>query len=119
MTGFCLGGALSLAAAALLPGDVISASAPFYGIPKPELCDVSTIKIPVQAHFAEKDSIKGFSAPEDAQALKEKMSGHKDFTLFMYACDHAFTNFSGPNYNKEMCDLALGRLVEFMNKHLS
>ena len=119
MTGFCLGGALSLAAAALIPGNLISASAPFYGIPNAKHCDVITIKIPVQAHFAEKDQIKGFSSAEDAQALKEKMTDNKDFVLFMYPCDHAFTNFSGPNYSKENSDLALGRMVTFMNTHLS
>ena len=38
-TGFCMGGALALAAAALLPEE-ISAAAPFYGIPRSDLCDV-------------------------------------------------------------------------------
>lgn len=119
MTGFCMGGALTLAAAALVPPATISAAAPFYGIPSAELCDVSKISIPVQAHFGDKDALEGFSSPKDAQALKEKLKNNKDFELFMYPnCDHAFTNYSGPNYNKEMCDLALSRMVQFMNKHL-
>lgn len=119
VTGFCLGGALSLAAGALLPPSTISAAAPFYGIPKAQHCDVSTITIPVQAHFGDKDPIKGFSSLEDAMVLKAKQSNNKNFELFIYLdTGHAFTNVSGPNYNKEMCDLALGRLVEFMNKHL-
>ena len=56
MTGFCMGGALSLASAALVPKE-ISAAAPFYGIPSPELCDVGKIKIPLQAHFGSKDTL--------------------------------------------------------------
>jgi len=53
VTGFCLGGALAFAAAALCPE--ISAAAPFYGIPiglrtgrLAEIVDLTTIKVPVQ-----------------------------------------------------------------------
>jgi carboxymethylenebutenolidase len=55
VTGFCMGGALSLAAAAKVPE--IAASAPFYGIPSPELADPATIKIPVQCHFGDCDDV--------------------------------------------------------------
>ena len=57
-TGFCMGGALALAAAPLLPEE-ISAAAPFYGIPRSDLCDVGKIKAPVQAHFGSKDTLEG------------------------------------------------------------
>ncbi|XP_053382146.1 protein usf-like isoform X2 [Mercenaria mercenaria] len=120
VTGFCMGGALSLAGAALVPE--ISAAAPFYGIPSPDLCDVSTIKIPVQAHFGEKDDIKGFSSKEDALALKEKMKDIPNFELFLYPdCGHAFTNKTGllQNYNEKACNEALTRMTEFMNKFLA
>ncbi len=61
VTGFCMGGALTFAAATLIPKDVpqLAAAAPFYGIPSPQLCDVTTIKIPVQAHFGEQDILEG------------------------------------------------------------
>lgn len=109
---------MSLAAAALVPE--ISAAAPFYGIPSAELCDVSKISIPVQAHFGSADVLKGFSAPEDAQALAEKLKANKNFELFMYeGCGHAFTNPKGPNYNPEACKLAMSRLEAFMNTHLA
>ena len=114
-----MGGALSLASAALVPE--LSASAPFYGIPSPELCDVSKITIPVQAHFGKKDDLKGFSSPDDANALVEKLKNNENFEMFMYPCGHAFTNPTGPlgNYNKEQCELALGRMQDFMNKFLA
>ena len=119
MTGFCMGGALTLAAAALIPPQTISAVAPFYGIPSIQLCDISKITIPVQAHFGENDSLEGFSSPKDANALKEKLGHNKNFELYMYPdCEHAFTNYTGPNYNKEMCDLVLSRMIQFMNKYL-
>ena len=115
-----MGGALSLMSAALLPAEIISATAPFYGIPGADRCDLSSISIPVQAHFGETDTIKGFSSLEDAQALKDKFSGKKNFELFIYEnCGHAFVNPTNPNYNKEKTDIALGRLIEFMNKYLA
>ncbi|CAH3017519.1 unnamed protein product, partial [Porites evermanni] len=118
VTGFCMGGALALAAAALLPEE-ISAAAPFYGIPSSDLCDVGKIKAPVQAHFGSKDTLEGFSSPKDAKALAEKFdAAGVNYELHMYDTGHAFTNPTNPNYTKEICDLALGRMVEFMNKHL-
>lgn len=53
-----MGGALTMAAAALVPE--IDAAVPFYGMPSPQLCDVTTIKIPLQCHFAEKDDVGDF-----------------------------------------------------------
>ena len=117
-TGFCMGGALALAAAALLPEE-ISAAAPFYGIPSSDLCDVGKIKAPVQAHFGSKDTLEGFSSPKDAKALAEKFDATGvSYELHMYDTGHAFTNPTNPNYTKEICDLALGRMVDFMKKHL-
>ncbi|KAH3828623.1 protein usf-like [Dreissena polymorpha] len=118
VTGYCMGGALSIAAAALV-GE-LSAAAPFYGTPKEELCDVKTINIPLQAHFGELDTIAGFSAPEDARAFEAAMAGKNNFEFFMYPTGHGFTNPNNKeNYNKECADLALSRTVDFMKKHLS
>ena len=55
VTGFCMGGALTLAAAALAPE--VDAAAPFYGIPGADLADVSKIKIPIQCHFGDADDV--------------------------------------------------------------
>ena len=119
VTGFCMGGALSLAAAALIPEE-IAAAAPFYGIPSAKLCDLGTIKIPLQAHFGSKDNLEGFSSPKDVKALTEKLdAGGVKYELHMYDTGHAFTNPTNPNYTKEICDLALGRMIDFMKKHLA
>ena len=112
-----MGGALSLAAAARVPQ--ISASAPFYGIPGDGLCDVSQIKIPLQCHFGELDELVGFSSPKDVDALKAKLkAGGVNFEIHMYKAGHAFTHKGGPNYNKEACELALQRMIDFMKKNL-
>lgn len=117
VTGFCMGGALTLAAATLVPE--VSAAAPFYGIPGESLADVSTIKIPVQGHFGEKDELAGFSSPNDVKALEEKFkSGGVKYELFSYPAGHAFTNSTGPNYNAKACETAFKRMIEFMNNNL-
>ena len=120
VTGFCMGGALTFAAAALIPE--VSAAAPFYGIPSSELCDVCSIKVPLQCHFGEKDDIVGFSSPKDYTALKEKLekAGVK-LDFHTYNAGHAFTNKTGPlgNYNEEFCELALDRMAKFMKENLA
>lgn len=117
VTGFCMGGALSLAAAALVPE--ISASAPFYGIPGTDLCDVGTIKIPLQCHFGKLDEMVGFSSPKEVEVLKSKLeAGGVNFELHMYNAGHAFTHKGGPRYNKDAAELSLQRMIEFMKKNL-
>jgi carboxymethylenebutenolidase len=51
--GFCMGGALTIAS--ICKYESFSAAAPFYGIPDLKYNDVSKIKCPVFAYFAEKD----------------------------------------------------------------
>lgn len=120
VTGFCMGGALSMAAAALI--SEVDAAVPFYGIPSAGLCDVTTIKLPLQCHFGEKDSVKGFSSPDEWKPLKTKLEeSMKDLLEFYsYDADHAFTNKTNKtNYNPEIAKLAFSRMYQFFQKHLS
>lgn len=94
IVGFCMGGALSIAASVFVEG--IHAAAPFYGIPKPELleCDASKARAPLQLHFGTKDSAKGFSDPEAQDKLEKilKDSG-RDYVFYRYeGAEHAFAN---------------------------
>lgn len=115
-----MGGALTLASAALI--SEVDAVAPFYGIPGKDLCDLSKIKCPVQCHFGNLDTLEGFSAPKDADAL-EKTLKDAGVTLefYRYEAGHAFTHKDGPlgNYNEEYCKQALKRVYDFMQKYLS
>ncbi|KAH9488966.1 hypothetical protein Btru_061745 [Bulinus truncatus] len=119
VTGFCMGGALSMAAAALV--EEIDAAVPFYGIPSDQLCDVTKIKIPLQCHFAEKDDTKGFASPDEFKPLEAKLkaANFKVLEFYVYPAAHAFTNTTGPNYNKECRELAFSRMSEFFQKYLS
>ena len=68
ITGFCMGGALTLAAVA--NSDEFSAAVPFYGVPDLSKVPIANIKVPVLAHFGAKDAAKGFSDPETAHKLE-------------------------------------------------
>merc|ERR1711991_1251336 len=69
--GFCMGGALSLAAG--VHSADIDKVVCFYGTPPDALADVTTISKPVQAHFGDEDSHAGFSDPAAVAALREKL----------------------------------------------
>lgn len=59
VTGYCMGGALSIASGVLVPE--VDAVVAFYGTPSSELADPSKAKAPIQAHFGEHDNFVGFS----------------------------------------------------------
>ena len=115
--GFCMGGAISFAAAVRSPE--ISAAAPFYGIPKSSIANLLEIRIPVQSHFGELDTAVGFSSPADYNALNETLAkpgvAHEMHT---YHAGHGFTNGNNQQYSSEATKLALSRVYEFMQKHL-
>ena len=92
VTGFCMGGALTLASAVLVEG--IAAAAPFYGTPSPGLADVSKCSVPVLAQFGEKDNHAGFSDPEAAKALEGKLkaSGCEHEVVQVPGVGHGFLN---------------------------
>lgn len=73
ITGFCLGGALSLACASALP-ELVQAAVPFYGIPSQEYFPSVNIKCPLLLIFGEKDQSVGFSSPADLKKLQESLS---------------------------------------------
>lgn len=111
-----MGGSLSLAAAALVPE--ISAAAPFYGIPPPSLANVSTIKIPVQCHFGKLD-VSNVANPTKYNELRQQLdAGGVDYEFYEYDAGHAFTNPDSDNYNKAIAEVSIGRMIDFMNKHL-
>jgi carboxymethylenebutenolidase len=118
ITGFCMGGALSLASSVLVNG--LNASAPFYGI-NFGLADPGKAKVPLQLHFGTKDPLKGFSDSE-AQDKLEKILKENNcaYEFFRYeGADHAFVNEEHPEkYNKEYTKLAHKRTLEFFSKYL-
>ncbi|KAI0522845.1 hypothetical protein KFK09_005230 [Dendrobium nobile] len=130
VTGFCMGGALSIASAVLVPE--VDAAVGFYGAPSAELADAAKAKAPVQAHFGELDSFVGFSDVTAAKQLEEKLkaSGVPSEVYIYPGVGHAFLNDSpeGKQRRKDMglndddpaaIELAWSRFSSWMNKYLS
>jgi carboxymethylenebutenolidase len=114
--GFCMGGALTVAAAAHVPG--LSAAVCFYGVPPASLADPATIAIPFQAHFATRDD---WCTPAVAQALEVSMrTAGRQPDVHHYEADHAFFNQTRPEvYDAACADLAWQRTLAFLRQHLA
>jgi carboxymethylenebutenolidase len=115
VTGFCLGGALSLAAACHVEG--LSAVVPFYGIPPESKVDWSKVTAPIQAHVASKDA---WVTVAKAEAVKAKLeAAGKAVELCVYDADHAFMNDTRAEvYAPDAAKLAWSRMVSFFKTHL-
>ena len=97
VTGFCMGGALTLAAACSLPG--IRAAAPFYGLPGS--FDAAKVEAPILMHVANRD---GWVTPAKAEALAASLrAAGKQVSLHFYEADHAFMNMARPEVYDAGC----------------
>ncbi|WP_257450858.1 dienelactone hydrolase family protein [Archangium lipolyticum] len=112
--GFCMGGALTLAAAA--HDGSVAAAVPFYGIP-PEEADVTKIRCPVLGHFA---NIDDWCTPDRVDALEKKLKGASvPAEIHRYDAGHAFFNEKRPEvYSPQNAELAWKRTVEFLRVKL-
>jgi len=129
--GFCMGGALSIAATVRYP-DVIDAGVPFYGIPPAQLADPTKLQRPLQGHYGDKDAMAGFSDPTAVNQLENnlKTSG-ASYELYRYpTVGHAFMNATDEGktrrsklgqgeHDQQAVDLAWSRVFQFFSKHLA
>jgi carboxymethylenebutenolidase len=120
VTGFCMGGALALLAAANVPE--LDATVAWYGFPPLDYLDASQIKAPLMGHFANQDA---FFKIEQVDALEDKlMSAGVTYTFHRYDAQHAFANEVpiDPNipteYNAAAAETAWQRTLEFFDEHL-
>ena len=108
VVGFCMGGALSFAAAANIPG--LACAVPFYGVPSAQ--DWSKVTCPIQAHFAATDQ---WATPEAARAIQAAVPAME---LHVYDAQHAFMNDSRPAvYSTEHAPTAWARALAFLKQH--
>ena len=112
ITGYCMGGALSFAAATTIPG--LASVVPFYGLPPGG--DWSRVDAPIQAHFAIEDD---WATVDGAKAIQESLAKHEHaMELHVYAAKHAFCNDHRPDvYNPTACAQAWERAVSFVRAH--
>ncbi|XP_074275806.1 uncharacterized protein LOC141599630 [Silene latifolia] len=130
VTGYCMGGALAIASAVLVPG--VDAVVGFYGTPSPQLADPAQAKAPVQGHFGELDNFAGFSDVKAAKDLEEKLkaSGVPSEVHIYLGSAHAFMNMSAegierrkgmgmPDLNEANVELAWSRFQSWMAQYLA
>jgi carboxymethylenebutenolidase len=116
--GFCLGGGLSVWAAATCP-NIVAAVSYYYVMPhgKP---DFSAINGPVLGHFGTADA---FIPPEQAKKLEEEIRDAGVDVTFHYYEDagHAFLNDTNRlgTYDKEQADISWERTVSFLREALA
>lgn len=115
--GFCLGGGLSVWAAAANPK--VGAAVTYYYVMPHGKPDFSRIQAPVQGHFGTADA---FVAPQDAEALEAELREAGVDAVFEYyeGAGHAF--FADHDrlgtYHEDHARNAWGRTVDFLRQHL-
>jgi carboxymethylenebutenolidase len=88
VTGFCMGGALTLLAIGAAPE--IDAGVVWYGCPPLEYIDATKIKAPLQAHWATQDEFFPIATIDKLQSKLSEAGVSYDF--HRYLARHAFAN---------------------------
>jgi carboxymethylenebutenolidase len=123
VTGFCMGGALTMLSAVNVPE--ADAAVCWYGFPPLEYIDASKIKAPLLAHWATRDE---FFAIAKVDELEQKLrAANVKFEFHRYDAPHAFANetavgdkrpVKGAEYKAADAELAWRRTMEFLGKNL-
>jgi carboxymethylenebutenolidase len=115
LTGFCLGGAVTILGAVRVPE--FSAAVCFYGIPPASAANPADIRVPLQAHFANDDD---WCTPAAVDSFEAALKGAgKSAEIFRYDAKHGFMNEQRPDaHQRQAAELAWKRTLEFWGMHL-
>jgi len=121
VTGFCMGGALTVLSAVNVPE--ADAAVIWYGYPPLEYVDAKKIKAPLLGHWATQDQAFAISGVD---ALEKKLrEANVKFEFHRYNCKHAFANETADQkkldmlrYDPKAAELAWQRTIDFLAKHL-
>jgi len=121
VTGFCMGGALTVLSAVNVPE--MDAGVIWYGYPPLEYVDASRIKAPLLGHWATQDQAFPISGVD---ALEKKLRDAKvKFEFHRYNAKHAFANEMADSkkldmlkYDAKAAETAWQRTMEFLGKNL-
>lgn len=123
VTGFCMGGALTLLAMTQSPE--VDAGVVWYGCPPLEYIDATKLNAPLQGHWATQDE---FFKIETIDALQSKLDeAGKPFEFHRYLAHHAFANETavGPGripatqYDPVWAQQAWDRCMRFFGRELA
>jgi carboxymethylenebutenolidase len=113
--GYCMGGALTIAAAVHVPE--VAAAVCLYGIPPKDFADPAKIRVPLQGHFANKDDWCTPAAVDDLEnTLKEAGVTHE---IYRYEAAHAFANERSGAYDVACANQAWERMTLFLRAHIA
>lgn len=122
VTGFCMGGALTVLSACFVPE--LDATVVWYGNPPAEYVDANNITKPMMGHWSMQDE---FFSPAGVDELEQKLKlAGVEHEFHRYDAKHAFANpqsdargLAPLQYHPEAAELAWKRSLDFLNKHLS
>jgi carboxymethylenebutenolidase len=116
LTGFCMGGAVTLIGAVRIPE--LDAAVCFYGLPPQDVARPEDVRVPLQGHFAADDD---WCAPAVVDAFEARLrAAGKDFELHRYPGHHAFMNPDRAEvYDAAGAELAWSRCLAFLRARLA
>jgi len=121
VTGFCMGGALTILSACNVPE--ADSAVVWYGFPPLEYVDAAKIKAPMLGHFATRD--QAFPIGKVDELEKKLRAASVKFEFHRYDAKHAFANETANEkkldmleYNPKAAELAWKRTMEFLAKTL-
>ncbi|MBM3520517.1 MAG: dienelactone hydrolase family protein [Alphaproteobacteria bacterium] len=114
LTGFCMGGALTILGAARVPE--FAAGVCFYGLPPAEVAKAADVKITLQGHFANRDD---WCSPAVVDGFEKDLrkAGRKD-EFFRYEAEHGFMNEQRDVHDRAAAELAWQRMLKFWPAHI-
>jgi carboxymethylenebutenolidase len=122
VTGFCMGGALTVLSACNIPE--LDATVVWYGYPPLEYVDAKAIAKPIMAHWATHDEFFALSGVDQLEAKLSDASTPYEF--YRYDAKHAFANPKADSrglpplqYHEAAANLAWDRTMEFLKKNLA
>ena len=121
VTGFCMGGALTLLAAVNAPE--ADAAVAWYGFPPLEYIDASKIKAPLMGHWATQDQFFPIGKVDELE--KKLRAANVKFEFHRYDAKHAFANETADSkglpplkHDPKAAEQAWKRTLEFFAKNL-
>lgn len=122
VTGYCMGGALTLLALSAIPEFVCGAV--WYGFPPLEYLDASKIKAALIGHWATQDAFFNIETVGELESTLHE--NNVDATFYTYLAHHAFANedavgngrIPGTQYDATWSEMAWDRTLTFFGRKL-
>jgi len=121
VTGFCMGGALTVLSACNIPE--LDATVVWYGYPPLEYINASAVTKPMMAHWALHDDAFAIGGVDQLEAMLKDAGANLEF--YRYDAKHAFANEEADarnlpflKYQADAAKLAWTRTMDFFKKQL-